>query len=156
MQGRAESIHRSRHGLKDAMINVKPSLFGFKGWRPGSDFHFIPVISHRLHNHTGVTPVNQVGRIGNPDGPGRNLRMGPVQTYIPAAELFRENDYVAKIGLGDQGHPFHFFKIPGTRQGNPHAVTGIGAVGQQVLSLHRANSEVLDPERLIFPKNAVG
>jgi len=38
---------------------------------------------------------------------------------------------------------------------NPHAVTGIGAIGQQVLSLYGANSEVFDSERFIFGKNIV-
>jgi len=129
MQGRAEAIHRSGHGLEIAMVNMKPAFVGFEGRSAGPAFHFIPVIGHRLHDHPGITPVHQVGRIGNPDRPGRNFGMWPVQTHIPTVELFRENDHVAEVGLGDQRNPFHFFKIPGARQGNPHAVTGIGAIG---------------------------
>ena len=81
--------------------------------------------------------------------------MRPVQTHVSALKFLRENDHIAEVGLGDQRNTFDFFKISGARQGNPHAVTGIGAIGQQVLSLHGANSEVLHAERLIFAKNIV-
>ena len=81
--------------------------------------------------------------------------MWPVQTHIPIAELFRENDHIAEVRLGDQRNTFHFFKIPGARQGNPHAVTGIGAIGQQVLVFYQGNPNVFDSERFIFGKNIV-
>ena len=81
--------------------------------------------------------------------------MGPVQTRIPAAELLWENDHVTKVGLGYQRNAFNFFKILGARQGSSNAVTGISAVGKQVVALYRADSQVLDPERLIFRKNTV-
>src|SRR5450756_1638562 len=81
--------------------------------------------------------------------------MGPVKTRIPATEPFRENNDVAKVGLGYKRNAFNFFKILGARQGNPNAVTGIGAVGQQVLALYRADSQVLDSELFIFRKHVV-
>ena len=54
--------------------------------------------------------------------------MRPVQTNKSIVEFFRKNDHVAKIGLRDQRNALHFFKIPGMRQNNPHAVAGIGAI----------------------------
>ena len=81
--------------------------------------------------------------------------MRPVKTRIPATELYRENDDVAKVGLGYKRNAFNFFKIPGARKGNPNAVTGIRAVGKQVVALYRADSKVLDPELFICRKNVV-
>ena len=78
--------------------------------------------------------------------------MRPVKTRIPATEPFRENNDVAKVGLGYKRNAFNFFKIPGARKGNPNAVTGICAVGKQVVALYRADSQVLDSELFISAK----
>ena len=55
--------------------------------------------------------------------------MRPVKAHIPTTELFRENNNVAKVGLGNKRDAFHFFKITGSRQGSTDTVTGIRAVG---------------------------
>src|SRR5450756_1794822 len=81
--------------------------------------------------------------------------MRPVKTRIPATELYRENDDVAKVGLGYKRNAFNFFKISGARKGSPNAVTGIRAVGKQVVVLYRADSQVLDSELFIFCKHVV-
>src|SRR5450756_1201386 len=81
--------------------------------------------------------------------------MRPVKTRIPATELYRENDDVAKVGLGYKRNAFNFFKISGARKGSPNAVTGIRAVGKQVVVLYRTDSQVLDSELFIFRKHVV-
>jgi hypothetical protein len=81
--------------------------------------------------------------------------MRPVKTHIPATELYRKNDDVSEVGLGYKRNAFNFFKIPGSRKGNPNAVAGIRAVGKQVVALYGADSKVLDPELFIFRENVV-
>jgi hypothetical protein len=155
MQGRAESIHRSGHGLENAMVNMQPALVGFEGGGAGPDFHLIPVIGHRLHNHPGIAPVHEVGRIGNPDRPGEISECGRSKRAYRSPNFSGKMTTLRRSAWVISAIRSTLSKSLGARQGNPYAVTGIGAVGQQVRSLYGTNSEVFDTEGFIFGKNSV-
>ena len=81
--------------------------------------------------------------------------MRPVQTHIPVAEFFRKDHHVAQVCLGDQRNAVDFFKIHGASEADTNAVTGIGAIGQQIFVFHRTDPHIFDAERLVFAEKAV-
>src|SRR5258708_1123302 len=84
------------------MVNGEPTLRGPDRWRPGTDLHFIPVILHRPHDEPGFAPKDQIRRVGNPDRPGRDFRVGTVEPRVQSIELLRKDYDVAIVSLGDE------------------------------------------------------
>jgi hypothetical protein len=61
--------------------------------------------------------------------------MRAVQARVAGVELVREDHHVGEVRLPHEGDPFDMLKIPRPRQGDPHAVRAVGAVGQQALAV---------------------
>ena len=83
----AQAIDGAVHGGKDSVVDVQPAVFGLE-WRSSRpDLHLVPVVLQGFHHQLRVPPVDQVWRIGDPDGPGGDLGMGPVQPGVAPIEL---------------------------------------------------------------------
>ena len=81
------------------MINGKPPLVCLDRWRAGADLHFVPVIWFGPHDELGLAPKAQIRRIGNPDGPRRDFRVGTVQPGIEAVKLLGKDHHIPIIRL---------------------------------------------------------
>ena len=155
MKSDPQPIDRSVHGLENAVIDGKPSLVRFDRRRARTDLHFVPVIRFGPHDELGLAPKAQIRRIGNPDGPRGDFRMGPVQPGIEAVELLGEDHDIPIVRLGDEGDPFHLTEVLRLCQGDPHAISRVGAVGDEVLPVHACHAWILDAELFVGRKGAV-
>src|SRR5437870_13706698 len=99
MKSNPQTIDRSIHSSENSVIDGKPSLVRFDWGRAGTDLHFIPVIWFRPHDELRLAPEKQIRRIGNPDRPGSNFRMGTIKPGIDTMKLLVKDHHVPIIGL---------------------------------------------------------
>src|SRR3974390_1734563 len=78
--------------------------------------------------------------------------MRPVKPGIEPIELFGKNHQIPTIGLRNEGNPIHMNKIPRSRQRDPHTITGVGAVSDEVLTFHLGHTWILYAELFIGGK----
>jgi hypothetical protein len=149
MQSDPQAVDRSGHGLEDAVIDGKPSLVRLDGRRAWTNLHFVPVIGFGPHDELGLAPKTQIGRIGNPDGPGGDFGMGTVEAGIEPIKLLGEDHYIAIVGLGDERESFHAGEVLGLGEGNADAIARVGAVGDEVLAIQQGHAGVFDAELFI-------
>src|SRR6516164_3429585 len=81
--------------------------------------------------------------------------MRPVKPGIEPLELLGKDHQIPMVGLRDEGNSIHLNEVLRSRQGDPHTVTRVGAVGDDVLPLHLRHAWVLYAEFLIGSKEAV-
>ena len=149
MQCHTQPIHGTIHGRKNTVVDVKPSLRGFYRRRAGTYLHFVPMIRNRLDHWHRITPVNQVRRPGQPDAPGVDFRVGPIEPCVAAIEGVRKNHDIAHVCLTDQRHSLDCSKIARFCQTNAHAKPGVSAVSNIMLIGDGANSRIFDPVFLV-------
>src|ERR1700716_1509097 len=81
--------------------------------------------------------------------------MGTVQARIEAVELLGKDHYVPIVRLGDERDPFHITEILRLCQGDPHAISRVGAVGDEVLPVNVCYARILDAELFVRSKRVV-
>ena len=81
--------------------------------------------------------------------------MGPVKPGIESVELLGKDHHVAVVRLRDQGDPFHLTEILRLCQRDPHAISRVGAVGDEVLPVEVCHARILDAELFVRRKRAV-
>jgi hypothetical protein len=70
MERDSQSVDGPIHSFEYPMKDIEPAPGRLYGSCSRTNFHFVPVILHGFDNYAGVTPVDKIGRIGNPYGPG--------------------------------------------------------------------------------------
>src|SRR6266542_4891284 len=81
--------------------------------------------------------------------------MGTVKPGIESIELLGKDHYIPIIRLRDEGDPFHLTEILRLRQSDPHSVSRVGAVGDDVLPFQPGHAWILHAELFIGGKRAV-
>src|SRR5207237_1407608 len=127
---------------------------GSYGRRAGTDLHFIPVIRLGLHDELRLSPIDQVGRVGNPDGPWGNFRVWTVQASVQSSKHLGKDHYIPVVGLSDEGNSFQISRKEslGLGQGNPHTVSRVRTVGDEVLAIQQCHARILHAKLLIRRK----
>src|SRR3954466_16190514 len=81
--------------------------------------------------------------------------MGAVKPGIKTVELFREDHDIPIVSLCDERDFLYLAKVCGFGESDSHAVSGIGAVSNEVFSSHPRYARVLNAEFLIRRKRTV-
>ena len=78
--------------------------------------------------------------------------MGPVKAGIQSIELFGKDHHIPVVRLRDEGNPFHVTEVLRLCQGDPHAISRVGAVGDEVLPVNVCHARIFDAELFIDGK----
>src|SRR2546422_3189110 len=81
--------------------------------------------------------------------------MGTVKPGIESIKLLGKDHHIPIIRLRDEGDPFHLTEVLRLGQGDPHSISRVGAVGDDVLPFQPGHAWVLHPELFIGGKRAV-
>src|SRR5260370_2156426 len=81
--------------------------------------------------------------------------MGTVKSGIESIKLLGKDHHIPIIGLRDEGIPFHLTEVLRLAQGDPHSISRVGAVGDDVLPLQPGHAWILHAELFIGGKRAV-
>ena len=81
--------------------------------------------------------------------------MRTVQPGIESVELLRKDHHIPIVRLGDEGDSFHLTEVLRLGQGDPHSISRVGAVGDEVLAFDQGHARVFDAELFIGGKRAV-
>src|SRR5437016_14406943 len=81
--------------------------------------------------------------------------MGTVKPGIESVKLLGKDHYVPVIRLRNERDLFHLLSVLSLGQGDPHSISGVGAVGDDVLPCQPGHAWVLHAELFIGGKRAV-
>src|ERR1700694_1427355 len=81
--------------------------------------------------------------------------MGTVKSGIESIKLLGKDHHIPIIRLRDEGDPFHLTEVLRLGQGDPHSISRVGAVGDDVLPFQPGYAWVLHAELFIGGKRAV-
>src|SRR5207249_5384302 len=81
--------------------------------------------------------------------------MGTVKSGIEPIKLLGKDHHIPIIRLRDEGDPFHPTEVLRLGQGDPHSISRVGAVGDDVLPLQPGHAWILHAELFIGGKWAV-
>src|SRR5258707_3143878 len=81
--------------------------------------------------------------------------MRTVKSGIESIKLLGKDHHIPVIRLRDEGDPFHLTEVLRLGQGDPHSISRVGAVGDDVLPLQPGHAWVLHAELFIGGKRAV-
>src|SRR5712692_9803826 len=81
--------------------------------------------------------------------------MGTVKSGIESIKLLGKDHHIPIIRLRDEGDPFHLTEVLRLGQGDPHSISRVGAVGDDVLPCQPGHAWVLHAERYIDGKMPV-
>src|SRR5260370_8551951 len=81
--------------------------------------------------------------------------MGTVKSGIESIRLLGKDHQIPIIRLRDEGDTFHPTEVLRLGQGDPHSISRVGAVGDDVLPLQPGHAWVLHAELFIGGKRAV-
>src|ERR1051326_6940083 len=146
MKSDPQPVNRSIHRLEHAVIDGKPAPFRLDGRSARTDLHFLPALRHRPHDELRRAPKAQVRRIGNPNGPRRDLRMRTVKPGVESAEFFWENHYIPVVCLGNERDLLHMTKVFRLRQRDLDPVWRVDTICDEVLALHAGYARIFDAE----------
>src|SRR5688572_18122652 len=81
--------------------------------------------------------------------------MRAVKPSVEPVKLLGEDDHISVVRLRDQGNSFHVTEILRLRQGDPHSISRVGAVSDEVLPFQLGDAGVFNPELFIRRKGSV-
>src|SRR6202158_594512 len=81
--------------------------------------------------------------------------MRTVKPGIKSIKLLGKDHHIPIIRLRDEGDPFHLTEVLRLGQGDPHSISRVGAVGDDVLPLQPGHAWVLHAELFIGGTRAV-
>src|ERR1022692_5149882 len=81
--------------------------------------------------------------------------MRTVKSGIESIKLLGKDHHIAIIRLRDEGNPFHLTEVLRLGQGDPHSMSRVGAVGDDVLPLEPGHAWILHAELFVGGKRAV-
>src|SRR5258708_789198 len=81
--------------------------------------------------------------------------MRTVKSGIESIKLLGKDHHIPVIRLRDEGDPFHLTEVFRLGQGDPHSISRVGAVGDEVLPFQPRHARVLHAELFIGGKRAV-
>src|SRR5438876_9670419 len=81
--------------------------------------------------------------------------MGTVKPGIESIKLLGKDHHIPIIRLRDEGNSFHLTEVLSLGQGDPHSISRVGAVGDDVLPFQPGHAWVLHAELFIGGKRAV-
>src|SRR6516225_11007552 len=81
--------------------------------------------------------------------------MGTVKSGVESIKLLGKDHHIPIIRLRDKGDPFHLTEILRLGQGDPHSISRVGAVGDDVLPFQPGHAWILHAELFIGGKSAV-
>src|ERR1022692_3063296 len=81
--------------------------------------------------------------------------MRTVKSGVESIKLLGKDHHIPIIRLRDEGDPFHPTEGLRLGQGDPHSISRVCAVGDDVLSLHQGDARVLHAKLFIGSERAV-
>src|SRR6266550_6390222 len=81
--------------------------------------------------------------------------MGTVKSGIESIKLLGKHHHIPIIRLRDEGNPFHLTENLRLGQGDPHSISRVGAVSDDVLPLQPGHAWILNAELFIGGKRVV-
>jgi hypothetical protein len=81
--------------------------------------------------------------------------MGPVKPRIETVKLLGKDHYIPVVRLRNEGDPLHVTEVLRRCQRDPHAISRVGAVSDEVLPVDVCHAWILDAELFVRRKRAV-
>src|SRR5437868_14983083 len=81
--------------------------------------------------------------------------MRTVKSGIKAIKFFGKDDDIPIVRLCDKRNPFYPTEVLRLGQGNPHSISGVCAIGNDVLPIDPGHSWVFNPELFIGSERSV-
>src|SRR6266478_4248913 len=75
--------------------------------------------------------------------------MGTVQPGIESIKLLGKDHHITVVRLRDERDPFHLTEVLSFCQGDPHTISRVSAVGNDVLPFYLRYARILHPKLLI-------
>ena len=79
---------------------------------------------------------------------------GPVEPGIQPLELLGEDHGVPGVRLRDQGDSLHLNEVRGPGESDPHTISRVGAISDEILAFHLRDPWVLDAELFVGSEQA--
>src|SRR6516165_7014472 len=81
--------------------------------------------------------------------------MGTVKPGIEPIKLLGKDHHIPIIRLCDEGDPFHLTEVLRLGQGDPHSISRVGAIGDDILPFQSGHAWTLPAESLKGGKGAI-